>query len=55
MSYADEVCKRSSETLKEAELMLRVLIAYGTSEGQTGRIAECLANVIRSQGTRRSR
>ena len=30
--------------------MLRVLIAYGTSEGQTGRIAECLANVIRSHG-----
>jgi menaquinone-dependent protoporphyrinogen oxidase len=36
--------------LKEAELMLRVLIAYGTSEGQTGRIAEYLANVIRSHG-----
>lgn len=30
--------------------MLRVLIAYGTSEGQTGRIAEYLANVIRSHG-----
>jgi menaquinone-dependent protoporphyrinogen oxidase len=36
--------------LKEAELMLRVLIAYGTSEGQTGRIAEYLSNVIRSHG-----
>ena len=30
--------------------MLRVLIAYGTSEGQTGRIAEYLADVIRSHG-----
>ncbi len=36
--------------MKEAELILRVLIAYGTSEGQTGRIAEHLANVIRSHG-----
>ena len=30
--------------------MLRVLIAYGTTEGQTGRIAEYLAKVIRSHG-----
>ena len=30
--------------------MIRVLIAYGTSEGQTARIAEYLAGVIREQG-----
>jgi menaquinone-dependent protoporphyrinogen oxidase len=29
---------------------VRILIAYGTSEGQTGRIAEHLAQVIREQG-----
>jgi menaquinone-dependent protoporphyrinogen oxidase len=30
--------------------MMKVLIAYGTSEGQTARIVECLADVIRSHG-----
>ena len=30
--------------------MIRVLIPYGTSEGQTARIAEYLADVIRGQG-----
>ncbi len=30
--------------------MTRILIAYGTSEGQTARIAEYLAGVIRDQG-----
>jgi menaquinone-dependent protoporphyrinogen oxidase len=30
--------------------MIRVLIAYGSSEGQTARIAEYLAGVIRDQG-----
>ena len=30
--------------------MTRVLIAYGTSEGHTARIAECIAKVIRDQG-----
>src|SRR6266536_374819 len=30
--------------------MIRVLIPYGTSEGQTARIAEYLADVIRDQG-----
>jgi menaquinone-dependent protoporphyrinogen oxidase len=30
--------------------MIRVLIPYGTSEGQTARIAEYLADVIRTQG-----
>jgi menaquinone-dependent protoporphyrinogen oxidase len=30
--------------------MLKVLIAYGTSEGQTARIAEHLAAVIRNRG-----
>lgn len=30
--------------------MMKVLIAYGTSEGQTARIAEYLAGVIRNQG-----
>lgn len=30
--------------------MIRILIPYGTSEGQTARIAEYLANVIRDQG-----
>ena len=30
--------------------MIRVLIPYGTSEGQTARIAEYLAAVIRGQG-----
>jgi menaquinone-dependent protoporphyrinogen oxidase len=30
--------------------MSRILIAYGTSEGQTRRIAECIARVIREQG-----
>lgn len=30
--------------------MRRVLIAYGTSEGQTARIAEAIANVLREQG-----
>lgn len=30
--------------------MIRVLIAYGTTEGHTARIAEYLANVIRGQG-----
>jgi menaquinone-dependent protoporphyrinogen oxidase len=30
--------------------MIRILIAYGTSEGQTARIAEYLAHVIRDQG-----
>jgi menaquinone-dependent protoporphyrinogen oxidase len=30
--------------------MMRVLIPYGTSEGQTARIAEYLADVLRDQG-----
>jgi menaquinone-dependent protoporphyrinogen oxidase len=30
--------------------MIRVLIPYGTSEGQTARIAEYLADVIRDPG-----
>lgn len=30
--------------------MIKVLIPYGTSEGQTARIAEYLANVIRGRG-----
>jgi menaquinone-dependent protoporphyrinogen oxidase len=30
--------------------MLKVLIAYGTSEGQTARIADYLADLIREQG-----
>jgi menaquinone-dependent protoporphyrinogen oxidase len=30
--------------------MTKILIAYGTTEGHTARIAECIADVIRSQG-----
>jgi menaquinone-dependent protoporphyrinogen oxidase len=30
--------------------MIKILIAYGTTEGQTARIAECIADVIRRQG-----
>jgi menaquinone-dependent protoporphyrinogen oxidase len=30
--------------------MIRLLIPYGTSEGHTAKIAECLADVIRDQG-----
>jgi len=30
--------------------MTKILIAYGTTEGHTARIAECIADVIRGQG-----
>jgi len=30
--------------------MTKILIAYGTTEGHTARIAECVADVIRGQG-----
>ena len=30
--------------------MMRVLIPYGTTEGQTARISECLADVVRDHG-----
>jgi len=30
--------------------MTRILIAYGTMEGQTAKIAECIADVIRAHG-----
>ena len=35
--------------------MSTVLIAYGTTEGQTAKIADVIAEVLRERGTRRMR
>ena len=35
--------------------MTRILITYGTIEGQTAKIAEVIADVIRDHGTRSRR
>ena len=49
-------CQRSDRRLEAASAqtgltMARILVAYGTTEGQTAKIADYIVDVIRGRGT----